>query len=105
MSEKRKEKEIIEIESTEGTAVEERHEDEIVEKKPNRVLSVAKKLAPFAVLGGVIAAAFALGKSSGSDAAYLELMNDGYAGECGEAGDMVDETDEDPDQKDNSQTE
>lgn len=73
---KKNEKEIVEINPEEEVTTEQVGEI-VEEKKPNKVLSVAKKLAPFAVLGGIVAAAFALGKSSGSDAAYLKMLSDG----------------------------
>lgn len=97
---KKNEKEIIEVNSEEVTDTEQ-VEEIVEEKKPNKVLSVAKKLAPFAVLGGVIAAAFALGKSSGSNAAYLEMLNDGSI----ETDGSTEDAGEIPDQEDSSQTE
>lgn len=97
---KKNEKEIIEVNSEE-VADTEQVEEIVEEKKPNKVLSVAKKLAPFAVLGGVIAAAFALGKSSGSNAAYLEMLNDGSI----ETDGSTEDAGEIPDQEDSSQTE
>lgn len=94
---KKNEKEIIEINSEEEVATEQ-VEETVEEKKPNKVLSVAKKLAPFAVLGGIVAAAFAFGKSSGSDAAYLDMLSngesDGGSDETDESDDVTDHEDE-----------
>lgn len=94
---KKNEKEIIEINPEEEVTTEQ-VEETVEEKKPNKVLSVAKKLAPFAVLGGIVAAAFALGKSSGSDAAYLEMLSNGESSEesdeTGESDDVTDHEDE-----------
>lgn len=44
------------------------------EKEENKVVKVLKKIAPFAIIAGAIAAAFAFGRTSGTDAAYLELL-------------------------------
>lgn len=94
---KKNEKEVIEINPEEEVATEQ-VEETVEEKKPNKVLSVVKKLAPFAVLGGIVAAAFALGKSSGSDAAYLEMLgngeSDGGSDETDESDDITDHEDE-----------
>lgn len=97
---KKNEKEIIEV-NPEKVADTDQVEEIVEEKKPNKLISVAKKLAPFAVLGGIVAAAFALGRSSGSDAAYLEMLNDESADTDGSAS----EEGEISDQEDNSQAE
>lgn len=83
----KKETEVIEI-PEEDIKVGDVHEEEFIEetpveevkdeKKPNKVLTVLKKAAPIMVLGGVIAAAFALGRHSGSDSACLAMLNDEY---------------------------
>lgn len=95
---KKNEKEIIEINPEEEVATEQVEETVEEEKKPNKLLSVAKKLAPFAVLGGIVAAAFAFGKSSGSDAAYLEMLSNG---ESSEESNSTDESDDTLDHEDN----
>lgn len=97
---KKNEKEIIGV-NPEEVADTDQVEEIVEEKKPNKLISAAKKLAPFAVLGGIVAAAFALGKSSGSDAAYLEMLNDESADTDGSAS----EEGEISDQEDNSQAE
>lgn len=67
----KKDEEVIEIETNDVPA-------EPVEetKKPNKAVQVLKKIAPFAVIGGAIAAAFAFGRSSGADAAYLAMLDE-----------------------------
>lgn len=67
----KKDEEVIDIETNDVPA-------EPVEetKKPNKAVQVLKKIAPFAVIGGVIAAAFAFGRSSGADAAYLAMLDE-----------------------------
>lgn len=97
---KKNEKEIIEVNPEEVTGTDQ-VEEIVEEKKPNKLISVVKKLAPFAVLGGIVAAAFALGRSSGSDAAYLEMLDDDSA----DTNSSTSEEDEISDQEDNSQAE
>lgn len=65
---------------------------EVVEKQPNKVLSVLKKVLPFAAISGAIAAAFVFGRSSGADSAYLAMLGEGDEGETEDEDD--DETSE-----------
>lgn len=66
-------------------SVEDVQKDKIVEETPTeevieteslgkKVLRGLRKYAPFVVIGGVIATAITLGRSSGSDAACLEML-------------------------------
>lgn len=69
----------------EDIKVEEVRRDELVEETPveevvekdtigKKIIRGLKKAAPVLVIGGVIATAFALGRSSGTDAACLALL-------------------------------
>lgn len=82
---------------------------EVVEEpaKENKAIRFWKKAAPFMLFGGALAAMFALGRRSGSDAACLAMLSDGSDTDEGDEdeSDDYEDTDEGEEETEDAQDE
>lgn len=97
-----KEVKTVEIPEEDFT-VEEQIDEDIAETPTEKVIKkegfgakakkIARKIGPFAVIGGALALAFAMGKTRGSDAMYQAMLEEGSEEETeDEESDAADET-------------
>lgn len=88
------EEEVQNVTAEEAEVVDVEIVDELIDEKPNKWLNRAKKIAPFAIVGGIVATAIAMACSSRGNAICLEAIE----AETSDDDDPTDNSDENSDE-------